>query len=356
MRARLIFVASVAFLLALAATPARAFEVGFNQAWIAEAYGRDFTTGWNPAEVDLMFIRTKAAGATAVRIWLFEGMEKDGVTFSGTRATGLAPGFLANVEWTCQAARRHGVKVYWTGLNGNFPWARGTRWSFIHYNILNDRFGEGSSFRWRALGPVLDVLARYRDTIYAFDLMNEVEGSMSLWMWSNGWDGARKWIRDEAAFVHGRLPGVPVTASAGWHTAAENLVNGKYTGLGLDFYDLHVYNDTGSIPNALGLRMLSWRTATPILLGEYGQKTERYDDALQRRVTQGFLRNAKSQRFMGAFAWRLDDERPAAPAFVPYHSYTKNDRERPAVADVRAFAAQNTGGWDIWDYVLGLVR
>ena len=66
---------------------AQAFEVGFNQAWIAEAYGRDFTTGWNALETDLVFARAKAAGAESVRLWLFEGMEKDGVPTSGRNRT-----------------------------------------------------------------------------------------------------------------------------------------------------------------------------------------------------------------------------------------------------------------------------
>jgi hypothetical protein len=317
------------------------FEVGFNQAWVAEAYGRDFTTGWNALETDLIFARAKAAGAESVRLWLFEGMEKDGAVFDGTRATGTAPGFLEHIEWTCQAARRHGVKIYWTGMNGNWFWPKNTRWSHIHYNVLNDRFGDGFSFRQRVLAPTLAVIARYPDTTFAFDVMNEVEGSVTQWFWSDAWTGARRWIAQEVAFVRARLPGVPVTASAGWDTATDDILSGKLSGLGLDFFDVHLYNDQGAIPKALPMRMFGWRTGKPVLLGEYGQAAQRYDDALQSRVTGAFLNNAKSLGWMGAFAWRMDDERPATPTWVPYHSYFKDDRERPAVGVIREFARRN---------------
>jgi len=343
------FVAVV--LLGLGAAPdARAFETGYNVAWFGEAYGRDFTRDWDESVVEREFARTRAMGGRCVRLWLFEGMEKDGVTFQGARATGLAPGFLANVERTCAIARRHGVRVYWTGLNGNWPWAKTGSWWNIHYNIVNDKYGAAQSFRARALGPVLDVLARNADTVYAFDVMNEVEGSISVWAWPDAWTGARKWIREEVAFVRTRLPGVAVTASAGWATASENLTKGRYSGLGLDFYDIHVYDDQGRIPDAFGLRMLSWRTATPILLGEFGQKSERRDDALQRRATKAFLDNAKAQNFLGALGWRLDDERPSVPGYAAHHSFIWQGRERPAAADVRAFAARvgddRRSAWD----------
>jgi hypothetical protein len=131
-----------------------------------------------------------------------------------------------------------------------------------------------------------------------------------------------------------------VTASAGWHTAAKDVALGRFSGLGLDFYDIHLYDDRGRVPEAFGLREVSWRTATPILLGEFGQKTERVDDAIQRRATGAFLANAKANRFIGALGWRLDDERPSVPGYQAYHSFILNDVERPVAADVRAFAAR----------------
>jgi hypothetical protein len=355
---RPVFVA-LALALALFAARAEAFETGFDQAWIGEAYGHDFTTSWDPAAVDRDFDLARRAGASVVRLWLFEGALKQGVAFDprGTRTTGLVPGFLDHIEATCLAARRAGLRVYWTGHDGNWAWPLHTREADINYNILTDKYGEGQSFRARALGPVLDVLARYPDTVFGYDLMNEVEGSVAKWFWSDGWTGARRWMRDEAAFVHARFPGLAVTASAGWGTAADDLVAGRFSGLGLDFYDIHVYNDDGVIPQAFQLRDLCWRTGMRLFLGEFGQKSQRVDDGLQRKVTARFLAAARALGCFGALAWRLDDERPNVPGFVPAYSYLRGGVERPAVADARAFvAAHPNENGSAWDYARFRIR
>ncbi|HVY61914.1 MAG TPA: hypothetical protein VHF22_09690 [Planctomycetota bacterium] len=351
--------ALVALAFALGAARAQAFETGFNQAWIGEAYGHDFTTSFDPAAIDRDLAVARRAGASVVRLWLFEGQMKQGVAFAtpGTRATGLVPGFLDHVEATCIAARRAGLRIYWTGHDGNWAWPLHTRAADINFNILNDKYGEGQSFRARALGPVLDVLARYPDTVFAYDLMNEVEGSVAKWFWSDGWTGARRFIQAEAAFVHARFPGLAVTASAGWGTAAEDLVAGRFSGLGLDFHDIHLYNDDGVIPKAYQLRDLCWRTGMRLCVGEFGQKTQKVDDALQRKVTARFLAAARDLGCFAALAWRLDDERPDAPSFVPCFSFLRGGAERPAMADVRAFARAHPGASAAaWDYARFRIR
>ena len=363
MRLRLVSVAALLSIATLvlagvvAPRPAEAFEAGFDAAWIGQGYGHDFTTSWDPAAVDLVFARAARAGGSVVRLWLFEGAPKQGVVFdpSGTRATGLVPGFLDHIEAVCRAARRAGVRVYWTGHDGNWFSPLHTRFADIHYNILEDKYGEGVAFRERALGPVLDVIARYPDTVFAYDVMNEVEGSVAKWFWTDGWTGARRWIHDEVAFVHARAPGIAATASAGWESAVPDLLAGRFSGLGLDFYDLHLYNDDGTIPQAFELRLLGWRTATPFVLGEFGQKSQRLDDALQRKVTAGFLAAARAQGFLAALGWRLDDERPSTPSFSPVLSYYRNGQERPAAGDVRAFvAAHPCGRTSAWAYLRAL--
>lgn len=322
-------------------TASAPFAVGYNQAWIDQSFGRDLTAAFDPAAVDRLMQTVRASGGSVVRLWAFEGREKEGCVFQDryTRTIGLKPGFLDHVAAVNDSARRHGVKVYWTVFDGNWFWDRGDRFAYIHYNILNDRFGETGDFERAALGPFLDVLARYPDVVYALDLMNEVQGSMHHWFWSDGWAGAQRWIRREAAFCHARVPWLRVTASAGWHTAVDDLVARRFSGLGLDFYDLHLYNDTGEIPRAASLRYLSIATRRPIVLGEFGQRKEARDDALQTRITGAFLRNARAWGFKGALAWRLDDYRPYDPTWTHRHSYLIAGRSRPAVGEMRRFAA-----------------
>ena len=53
--------------------------------------------------------------------------------------------------------------------------------------------------------------------------------------------------------------------------------------------DIHAYDDTGSIPFGDLLRNHARSQGVPIVLGEFGQKTEKVDPVLQAKVVSGFL-------------------------------------------------------------------
>lgn len=341
--------AALALLATLFAAPARAqdgapFAVGYNQAWFHTDYGHDLTYSFDPIGIDLVFQKIADAGGAIVRVWIFTGDEKQGVVFTQeTRTAGLEPGFLDHVGQVCQKARDHNLVVYFTAFDGNFSWDRPSHASNVHYNILNNRFGEGDSFNSRALGPVLDVLSQNQDVVFALDLMNEVEGSVETWFWPDSWTGARTWMQRTAAFVKQQAPWLRVTASAGWATGPEDLAGGLFSGIGLDFYDVHVYNDDGMIPMAFPLRMRGWSDGRQIILGEFGQSADVVDDDLQTRVTAGFLASARGLGFVAALGWRFDDERPTDPSFVPSLSFLRDGQPRPAVDEMRK--AAQAGGW-----------
>jgi hypothetical protein len=109
------------------------------------------------------------------------------------------------------------------------------------------------------------------------------------------------------AFVKSKSPWLPVTSSAGWDYSVLEITLGLFSGLGLDFYDLHVYADSGKFS---GLTALCDKIATdrvPIILGEYGQKSQTYDDVAQLTSTATFLYEAKSHCFSGALAWKYEE-------------------------------------------------
>ncbi len=348
-RSKALLAAALGLALSAAPVSAGGMAVGYNQAWFKGDYGSDLTSRFDPIHVDLLFHKMALGGAYVVRMWIFEGARKEGLLFTErTRTRGLVPGFTDNIERVCESARRHGLKIYWTVFDGNWFWDRHGFEAHVHYNILNNRWAEGDSFNHNALAPVLDVLARHADTVFALDLMNEVQGSLAHWFWPDGWLGARRWIARTAAFVKARAPWLRVTASAGWHTGPFDLTAGMYGGLGLDFFDLHVYDDDGRIPLAFPLRVLCWVSGRQIVLGEFGQRTKRVDDAMQARATARFIAAARSLGFAGALGWRFDDERPWDPAFVPYLSYLRNGQPRPAVAEVARAAAEPWATADPW--------
>ncbi|MHC4390911.1 MAG: hypothetical protein ACYS22_06290 [Planctomycetota bacterium] len=322
-------------------TPERAnaqgFVTGYNQAWIGESYGHDLSASFDAAAVDRVMQSIAAGGGQVVRMWLFEGRTKEGVIWQHGLPADVDPAFLRNVGHVMSAARRHGLLVYWTGFDGNWFWDRRGSEYDGHWNILNERWGAGDAFREYVLGPVLDQLTLDADIVYGLDLINEVQGMVATWDFTDGWAGARTFLRNTARFADRHSPWLAVTASSGHHTGVDDLLAGRFSGLGLDFFDVHVYSDTGRIPKADRLARLARRQGLPMVLGEFGQSTARVDDALQARVTAGFLIDAWRHGFKAALGWRFDDERRSA-SHSPHHSYLRAGRPRLAVRYVRWLA------------------
>jgi len=326
-----------AALLALASiAQAGELTIGYNQAWIDGSYGHDLTDRFDADAWERILRRTREGGGSALRVWILEGRDKEGVVWDGHRPVGVQPELLANLRALIGLAERHRVQLYWTLLSANWPahWPKGTIASERQHNVFNDKYGHGALFRERVLGPILQVLTEKPQVNYGLDLMNEVQGSVRAHFWPDGWAGARAFLRAMTAYVHAHAPGLKVTASSGHHTAAWDLLRGRFDGLGLDFYDVHVYEDAGRIPWG---RLLAWharRRGLPIVVGEFGQQDAADDPALQARVTRSLLRRARQLGFSAAFAWRLEDRQAHDLRF----SFYEGDRARPALNAMRAAA------------------
>lgn len=304
---------------------------GFNVAWIQGKYMTGMGAAFDPADWQRVCARARAAEARVIRVWLLHGMPASGVRWHPADPrvpVGVEPGFLRNVEAIAAAARAHGLSIYWTLMDGAVP-IRGLQWTQLEkdraWNIYNDRYGIGELWRQNVLGPVLDAVHRQRDVTWAIDLLNEVEGPVERGLFRDWWLGARRFLARSASLARVRAPGIRVTASAGWGTAPYDILLGLFDGLGLDFLDLHAYDDGGSIPLGGLLAAHARARGVPIVLGEFGQKSERVDPALQAQVLSGFLQDADRLGFAAAFAWRLEDE-------SPWFSFWDGTTPRPALA------------------------
>ena len=149
--------------------------------------------------------------------------------------------------------------------------------------------------------------------IYAFELINEIEAPLNSSYFSDGWAGAQGWIKNVATFVKLKSPWLPVTASAGWGYAVPEITFGLFSNLNLDFYDLHVYADGGQYSGETALCNKVSADGVPIILGEYGQKSQTFDDTLQYWTTynfingaKNFINGAKGYCFWAALAWKYE--------------------------------------------------
>jgi hypothetical protein len=310
-------------------------KLGYNQAWIDGAYGHDLTDRFEVSAWERILRRTREGGGSVVRIWLLEGKAKEGVIWDGHRPVGVEPALLRNLRVLCTLAEAERVQVYWTLLDGNWPehWAKGID-SERQFNVFNDRYGHGRLFRERVVGPILQILNERPRVNFGFDVLNEVQGGVQGAFWPDRWRGAQRFMRAMAAFVHARAPGLKVTASSGHHSAIRDLLCGRFDGVGLDFYDLHVYSDSGRIEHGWALARYARRRGRAIVLGEFGQKSQSRDPALQARVVRRALAHAKALGFAAALPWRLEDEQAHDLRF----SFYDGDRPRPALNVMRAAA------------------
>lgn len=311
-------------------TPSSGFVVGYNEAWFGGNYQNSFTDGFNDSQIAKTLLDITGAGGKVVRIWLFQNRQGLILATYAPQTSSVQQQMLTNVARTIEIARGLNLKIYFTLLDGNSMPSENSWIRDYYYNLLNNKYGEGDAFNNYAIAPVLEILNQNQDVIYGLDLMNEIEATISNRYL--GWEGARTWMKNTRAFVKGKSPWLRVTSSAGWGSASSDIVNGKFSGLGLDFYDLHVYSDYGSIPSVSAICQVAARDGVPIILGEFGQETKSENDNLQYSSTQAFLNNAKNSCFSGALAWRFD----ANEAY--WHWQNQDGSLRPAAQLMKNFA------------------
>lgn len=284
----------------------KAFFIGYNEAWFGQNFQNSFTDGFNATEMNQTLSDIKSSGGTVVRVWLFQN--RQGIILSGgaPRSSSIEPMMLTNLSKMMEMARVLNIKIYFTIWDGNVMPKDNSELRDYYYNLLNNKYGEGDAFNTYVLTPVLDLFSQNQDVIYALDLMNEIEAPINNKYWTSSWNGPRKWIQDSRNFVKSKAPWLRITSSAGWGWAAADIARGLFSGLGLDFYDLHVYDDNGNIMLASNVCSVAKKDGVPIILGEFGQATKNDDDNLQKTSTEKFLKNAKDSCFSGALAWRFD--------------------------------------------------
>lgn len=333
--------------------PNTAFWVGYNEAWFKdENYGnwlasnRVFNLGSKFAIGPNSFIQKMFAGmananskAKIVRIWLFPALQgiRSPAPPLTPRTNGLTPEFVANLGKVISLAQSKGLKVYITALNGGDMKVTSDQPPFRRYfeNLLLNRNEEMTRYKINALLPVLQKLNEFRDqnVIYGFDLMNEIEAPLLAGYFPDGWVGARRWMADIAGFVHYVSPWLPVTSSAGYGWEVSEITLGLFSGVGLNFYDAHVYDDTGDYAGQTGLCNRVRSDGAQIILGEFGQESQIVNDDLQYWSAANFLYRAKTTCFTAALAWKYET------TMQPWLSYLKSDGTccRPAFSIMQAY-------------------
>lgn len=299
------------------------FNVGFNQAWIKTNFGHQWTSpAYDSKEVKRLLDLNQKAGSKTIRMWLFEGVETSALIWKEGKVAGINPEFLKNFEEFLKEAKKRGIKVYPTlfspgALDHSKDKAINDRW----WNLFNDKFQAMDAFKENALRPLMNLLNRpeYQSSIFGIDVANEIDTGVLHDKFENKWSGANKFI----CGLKKEINPIPMTASLGWGIAvvknptslgisrgAENIILDPNPHPDcVDFWDIHVYRDSGEIKNCEKIKSMAQKYHKKIYLGEFGQDSDKFNDELQKTNAENFIRNAKRCGFSGALAWRLSDVR-----------------------------------------------
>jgi hypothetical protein len=330
------------------------FRVGYNEAWFVNygawlasnpLFGESsaFSVSSNSL-VSNMFSGMEAGKAKIVRIFLFPALQGICINTSLPNSCpqgatqGLTSEFLGNLKAVFSLVRTYNslpttatpLKLYITALNAddaNFATqsqcpalASPSICQALHsyyQNLFSNSRGPTHTYETSVLGPILGVMSQYQDVIYGFDLINEIEAAINAGYFPDFWFGARSWIQNMTKYVNKQASWLPVTSTAGLGYPVLEVIFGLFSGLGLNFYDVHIYSDTGTYSGQTALCFKTRLDNLQIVLGEYGQKSQTGQDpagdSIQNTATTNFLNGAKSSCFSSALAWKYEALATTAP-------------------------------------------
>lgn len=286
---------------------------GVNVPYLSGEYGHDLAENgrfptW-PCRFDPMIayrplVEAKRLGFAAVRMWLCENAEGIRVGDRG-EVIGVSERLIESVRVIQEAARLHGLYLYWTLLDGN-AWAR--EGDAITRSILSEH-DQAARFAEHVVAPLVRVFDP--ELTLALDVVNEPESSTADCIRDPAiapvaWEDVGRTIRvvGEAARAEKHL----VVTSGTMHVFLPKLWT---SGAALDAIDVHVYHPDGGIPSREDLaryvgdeRLLD--PALPIFGGELGIPKD--PGPVEPASLTNYIHNAERLGYAAAFLWQLEGD------------------------------------------------
>ena len=236
-------------------------------------------------------------GFKIIRIWVFESYE--GLMFNSLGyVTNVHPSLYNNMDDFVQRCENKNLYIYFCLISYKQYGEDEKAWKYL--NIITNKVARD----YYITNAVVPFVTRYKDSpaFFAVDIMNEpefvIKGSEGNWT-TNGtsWEVMRAFISDCASAIHNIDTNILVSCGSGWHNE-DNVKSGKYSGLGLDFYDYHKYSDDGYLVPYSSLNI-----DKPCIICECGQSSTQRDDILQDNVCKTFMNNAWYNGYAGILFW-----------------------------------------------------
>lgn len=323
------------FSLMLSSVSGWGFTKGYNQAWLKNNFGTQWLNlTYDQNYVEDLIILNKQGGSEILRMWLYEGSGLGQFDYDQSYGTiKLKPEVLKNLTHFLLTARKYNLKVNLTFLDGNAYKNLNQKLELKRFwwNVFNNKYSKLEHFYREAIAPIYQLVRHdFKDVVTQIDLVNEVNALIYFKMFEK----TKASMSTFLCKLGDKRP-VQITASLGWADAEKLFFDGVLNQSCLDFYDIHLYNDLGSIDRCGEFKRLTSKGYI-FQLGEFGQKSKAYDDELQGAVTAQFLRNARDCGFKSALAWRFNDTRSGSNPEAR-HSYMAYGSPRRAYYILRDF-------------------
>ena len=284
---------------------------GVNVCYLRGDYGHDLAPNprfpnW-PVSFEALasyrpLIEARELGFEAARFWLCENAE--GIIVEDGEVAGVHGDLLEAVEIVQEAAHLHGVKLYFSLLDGN-AWPR--EGDPVTRSILADA-AQAERFAELVVRPLCARLDP--DLVIALEIVNEPETATSECMVASEsplepieWAAIGRAIKicGDAARAEEDLL---ISAGTG-HVFLPSLWRAEPA---LDLVDVHIYHPTGGLPSREHLaeyvgdeRLLDERL--PLIVGEAGIPKE---PGVEESAMCNFIYNADQLGYDAVFLWQLD--------------------------------------------------
>jgi hypothetical protein len=216
--------------------------------------------------------------------------------------TGLDSGFMKNVRFLLDEAGKRGLRVQLGLITGNtFRNDQGQYNFYYAKNLILTDFPTQLDYLKKVVRPFLLAVGSH-PALEQFEIMGEADGAYETAKGVVSAEDVRSFIKMNVFFIRKYFPDLKakLSASLGFGPTPEK-VRYLLSGTGVDLYEVHIYNQEGTIGNCLGWRMLD----RPVMLGEFGfyKPDAKLDQAA---LIRRFLRESRTCGFVGAAMWAMD--------------------------------------------------
>lgn len=297
-----------------------AMNIGFNQAWFHNDYGAQYLDHrYDSIEVNRIFSLAKKSGAKSLRLWFFESHDFPMLIIRNDQVEGVKKEFIFNVVHMLKIAKTKKIKVYMTFFDAHSynPIRYKSRDLKLYKSIMTKR---GSfNFLEKVISPLFKVIADngVADQIGKIDLVNEGDTLVKRFVFNKRWKGVSNFICNWKAYINSLegFENTPVSFSLRLHPLIHlprNILRDSGALKCADFIDLHSYSNKGRVHRCKWIKKYAEKSKKRFVLGEFGQGffKSSYDDELQNKITENYIKNASYCGFAEALAWRLSDIRP----------------------------------------------